>query len=270
MMFTSICSGPAAPSKEAVVFIIDDDGDLRQVIATLVRSAKLATQTFASAREFLATFNDAQCGCVVVDEKMPGMTGLELQQRLSERGSIIPMIFVSGDSGVSTAATAMRAGAVDFIAKPFCCQHLLERIQEALALGRERGRVLQRDEQWRSRAATLTAREREVMQCLARGETTKAIAHRLGISRKTVINHQTKVLEKMSAENAAQLAAAFHELSEDESSLGGGSVPGNASRSEPLQETEGNEKRLQRERLPYGASPQCVKNRGTHGKRRAN
>jgi FixJ family two-component response regulator len=201
-----------AETEQAVVFVIEDDPDLRQIVAMLVQSIDLPARTFASAREFLAVYDDRQLGCIVLDLKMPGMTGVELQQQLAARGSTIPLIFVSGDSEVATVAAAMRAGAVDFIPKPFCGEHLLERIREALDLARRRRAVLAQRKDVEGRVAALTLRQREVMQLLAQGESTKLIARRLGISQKTVDNHRAKVLEKMSADNAAQLAASVSHL----------------------------------------------------------
>lgn len=194
---------------EAIVYIVDDDPDLRKMVATLSQAAGLSAQAFGSAREFLASFDDQQFGCVVLDLNLPGMSGLQLQQQLTEHGSAIPIIFLSGVCEISAAAAAMRAGAIDFISKPFCVHHLLERIHEAIDVDRRRRQQMCRQRELQSRLAALTAREREVMELLARGTSTKAIARQLGISQKTVINHRTKVLEKMAAENSAQLAATF-------------------------------------------------------------
>lgn len=196
-------------TMESVVFVVEDDADVRQSIHLLLSSVDLRVQTFGSAHEFLNTYDPQQPGCLILDMRMPGMTGLQLQQTLTERGLRIPIIFVTGYGEVAAATAAMRAGAVDYLSKPFSFQHLLERVQESLALDRRLRRMQQLRQEVTARIAALTAREQEVMHRLVKGESTKVIAARLGISQKTVDNHRARVLEKMSVENTAQLASAF-------------------------------------------------------------
>ncbi|HWA96970.1 MAG TPA: response regulator [Pirellulales bacterium] len=209
MSTITVSSRCNSPTDQSIVFIVDDDPDVRHAIAVLMSTINLPTKSFASAQDFLDAVDERQSGCVVLDVRIPGMTGLQLQQRLVERGSTLPIIFISGESELATAVSAMRAGAIDFIAKPFSMQQLLDRAQEAVQLDRRRRSMQRQRQEMQDRVATLTARQREVMQLLAQGESTKSIARRLGISQKTVDNHRAKVLEKMSAENAAQLAAEF-------------------------------------------------------------
>jgi FixJ family two-component response regulator len=144
--------------------------------------------------------------------RMPGMTGFQLQRELTERGIELPIIFITAHGEIPAATAAMRAGAVDFIPKPFSPQYLLERIHEAIALDRAKRRSAASQQHVKSHIASLTDREREVMELLSKGYSTKVIAARLGISGKTVDNHRAKVLEKMSVDNAAQLAILVAQL----------------------------------------------------------
>ncbi len=194
------------PDEGLTVFIVDDDPEVRRSISVLVRSVGLEARMFGSARDFLDAFDPNVAGCLVLDMRMPGMTGLQLQQALNERNIRIPIVFITAHGEIPTATSAMRAGAIDFIPKPFSPQLLLERIQEAIAIDRERRSAQQLQQEIAARIATLTDREREVMEHLATGKPTKTIASLLGISSKTVDNHRAKVLEKLQVENATQLA----------------------------------------------------------------
>jgi FixJ family two-component response regulator len=196
-------------SSEPVIFVVEDDPDVRQSISLSLSSVDLRVRPCSSAYEFLEAYDPGRPGCLILDMRMPGMTGLQLQQNLVERGWQIPIIFVTGYGEVAVATAAMRAGAVDYLAKPFSFHHLLERVQESLKLDHQLRRTKRLRQEIAARIALLTAREQEVMQRLARGESTKVIAARLGISQKTVDNHRAKVLEKMGVENAAQLASTF-------------------------------------------------------------
>lgn len=193
-------------SWKPTIFIVDDDPDVRRSISLLVQSVDLVPEVYASAQDFLDHYQPQSPGCVVLDMRMPGMTGLQLQQHLTERGIPLPIIFISAYGEIPTASAAMRAGAVDFIPKPFSPQILLERIHEALAIDERQRKASERQRALRERIATLTNREQEVMQLLATGCSTKVIAQRLSISQKTVDNHRAKVLEKVGVDNVAQLA----------------------------------------------------------------
>ena len=188
------------------VYVIDDESASRRHVARLVRSVDLSVEQFSTATEFLAVCPPSVPACIVLDVRLPGMTGLELQVELLHRNILTPIIFISEFAEVTNATTAMRAGAVDFLSKPFSPHQLLERIHEALKVDHEQNLRLQMQSEVEARIATLTEREQEVMKFLARGETTKELASRLGISPKTVDNHRARVFQKMGVDNAAQLA----------------------------------------------------------------
>ena len=194
------------PGTEPTVFVVDDDGDVRTAVSLLVRSVGLTVEGYSSAQEFLDHFDARKLGCLILDIRMPGMSGLELQRLLRFRGVWLPVIFITAHGEVPLATQAMRAGAVDFMQKPFSPQSLLERVGEAIE--QERNNRRQRDQAGdvRQRMRRLTDREGEVMRWVAEGHSTKHIAQQLHISPKTVDNHRTKILEKMNVDNATQLA----------------------------------------------------------------
>ena len=188
------------------VFIVDDDPDVRNAIALLARSVGLYVEVFSSASEFLAAYDPAKAGCLVLDVLMPGTSGIELQKELESRCQRPPIIFVTAHGEIPLATQAIRAGAVDFIQKPFSPQSLIERIHEALAIDQcQRKRRVMASEV-RQKMESLTNREQEVMRLLAAGESTKHIATLLAISSKTVDNHRAKILEKMRVDNPTQLS----------------------------------------------------------------
>jgi FixJ family two-component response regulator len=187
------------------VFIVDDDAAVRDSLGLLLRSMGLPVETFESARAFLDAGRDSRQGCLVLDIRMPGMSGLELQQELVTRHSLLPIIFITGHGDVPMAVEAMQAGAVDFIQKPFRDQDLLDRINQALekdALGR---RMLAERAQIRRRLETLTPREREVLAMIVAGKANKVIAGDLNLSQRTVEIHRARVMEKMGAHSLAHL-----------------------------------------------------------------
>jgi FixJ family two-component response regulator len=191
--------------SEPVVFIVDDDASVRKGLERLVRSVGLRGKTFASAPEFL------QCGasdgpsCLVLDVRMPGVSGLALQETLATAGHRIPIIFITGHGDIAMSVRAMKAGAVDFLPKPFNDQDLLEAIQEAIARDRQARQewaVLQAIQQ---RTDLLTPRERDVLGLVVAGLLNKQIAAELGLSEKTVKAHRAQVMEKMQVSSVAQL-----------------------------------------------------------------
>jgi two-component system, LuxR family, response regulator FixJ len=192
----------AAPT----VFIVDDDPDVRRAVSLLISSAGLAEASYPSAQEFLDHYDPQQPGCLVLDIRMPGMSGLELQKGLNSTAALPPIIFITAHGEIPLATQAIRAGAVDFLQKPFSPQALLERIREALELDREHRCKRAVAGEVQDRITHLTDREREIMGFLARGESTKKIAQQLSISPKTVDNHRAKILEKMNVDNPTQLA----------------------------------------------------------------
>ena len=196
------------------VFIVDDDEAVRGSMKLLLKTLGLATQAFASAQEFLATFNKDRAGCLLLDIRMPGMSGLELQEELNDRGAMLPIIFITGHGDVPMAVEAMQRGAMDFLQKPFRDQDLLDRISEALAKDRAGRELLGNRERIRARVAALTPREREVMALVTQGKANKVIAADLDLSQRTVEIHRAHVMEKMGANSLAHLVRMAIEMDE--------------------------------------------------------
>jgi FixJ family two-component response regulator len=190
---------------EPTVFIVDDDQAVRGSLRLLIKSADLAVEAFASAREFLGAVSADRPGCLVLDVRMPEIDGLELQQQLAARGSRLPIIILTGHGDVPMAVEALRAGALDFIQKPFESKRLLARIEEAISVdAKARSQKTDCDE-IASRLSRLTPREREVLERIVEGLPTKAIAATLGSSFNTVQNQRASILKKMLAESVADL-----------------------------------------------------------------
>lgn len=193
------------PNPQATVFVVDDDQAMRNSLKWLISSVGMRVECFASADEFLHAHQPGRAGCLLLDVRMPGMSGLELQEVLGERGITVPVIIITGHGDVPMAVRAMKAGAIDFIEKPFNDELLLEAIRRALALDeRLRGLHLERAEV-ADRLAQLTPREREVMDMVTDGKSNKEIAGDLGVSAKTVEAHRARVMEKMQAGSLAEL-----------------------------------------------------------------
>lgn len=192
---------------EATVFIIDDDAAVRQSLALLIRSMALPVASFESAQDFLERGDPTQPGCLVLDIRMPGMSGLELQDELVQRGFLLPVIFITGHGDVAMAVRAMKHGAVDFIEKPFNDQILLERINQALELDLQRRQAHSERADIERRIATLSPREREVMTRIVAGQANKVIAIELGLSERTVEIHRAKVMSKSGAHSLAELVS---------------------------------------------------------------
>lgn len=189
----------------ASVFVVDDDEAVRTSLKLLLKSVGQPALTYASAQEFLDSYDPDRPGCLVLDIRMPGMSGLELQARLNEMHAMTPIVFITGHGDVPMAVEAMQHGAVDFIQKPFRDQDLLDRINQALDKDREnRAGLLARDE-IRRRMASLTPREREVLDLVTRGKANKVVAGDLNVSQRTVEIHRARVMEKMNASSLAHL-----------------------------------------------------------------
>lgn len=187
------------------VHVIDDDEIVRESIQELVRSVGLEADTYSSASAFLERVSPSVSGCVIADMRMPGMSGIELQEALLSQGLEIPVIIMSAFGDVSSAVRAMKAGAADFIEKPYNNQQLLDLVQASMARDAEIRRGRELDQDVREAAASLTPREQQVMSLVVAGNANKVVARELGISLKTVESHRAKVMEKMAADSLADL-----------------------------------------------------------------
>ena len=194
------------------VFVVDDDEGVRNSLRFLLKSVGLATRALASASEFLETYKPNQPGCLVLDVRMPGMSGLELQQQLNLRGAVIPVIFITGHGDIPMAVEAMQQGAFDFLQKPFRDQDLIDRIQRALERDARSRSALDEHVRIRARLDSLTPREREVMALMTRGKPNKIMAAELGVSQRTVEIHRARVMEKSGAASLAQLVRMVMDL----------------------------------------------------------
>jgi len=192
-------------SGQPTVFIVDDDAEVRDAIALLLQSIGLSTQTYASAKEFLDAFDENRPGCLIADVRMPGMSGLELQERLAARPLHPPLILVTGHGDVPMAVRAVRAGAIDFIEKPFHDQALIDAVNRALAVDAEHRGAQRQIADVKIRFDSLTPREQEVLELVAAGKRNKVIAIELGISQSTVEAHRARIMEKMRASTLSEL-----------------------------------------------------------------
>jgi FixJ family two-component response regulator len=190
---------------EASVFVIDDDQAVRDSLGLLLKSMGQTARLFDSAQAFLDAYDPVMTGCIVLDIRMPGMSGMELQQRLKGMRCTLPVIFVTGHGDVPMAVEAMHHGAFDFIQKPFRDQELLDRINQALGWDQEHRSEEEHRRGVQERFESLTPREREVMECVVRGLANKVIAMDLDLSQRTVEIHRARVMEKMSARSLADL-----------------------------------------------------------------
>lgn len=191
--------------RPPTVFVVDDDAGVRASVRMLLKSVGIAAVPMASAQEFLAAYDPGQPGCLVLDIRMPGMSGLELQQHLTLQGAIIPVLFMTGHGDVPMAVAAMQQGAFDFLQKPFRDQDLIDRIQKALAMDQQYREMLRHQEEIRLRLDALTPREQQVLHLLTQGTQNKVMAAQLGISQRTVEIHRAHVMEKLGAHSVAQL-----------------------------------------------------------------
>lgn len=199
-------------NDQPLIYLVDDDEAVRDSLGMLFRSIGLQHQAFASALEFLERYEGKRHSCLVADIRMPGLSGLELQQRLNEQRAEIPIIFITGHGDVPMAVTAMKSGAADFIQKPFRDQDLIDRIHKALDRDRERRKTRGEEEAIRARIALLTPRENEVMQRVARGQANKVIAMDLGVSQRTVELHRARVMRKLKMRTVAELVHAIDRI----------------------------------------------------------
>lgn len=192
-------------NHEPTVFVVDDDVAVRRFLGGLIESVNLHAEAYEAAHEFLEAYTPGQPGCLLLDIRMPGMSGLELQKELEARAIDIPIIFLTAHGDVQNAVRAMKAGAFDFFEKPFNNGLLLDAIQKAVAQGIDADRDHTKRDEILSRKRHLTPREYEVMKLVSAGETNKGVARVLDIAEKTVENHRARVMEKMGARSLADL-----------------------------------------------------------------
>jgi FixJ family two-component response regulator len=184
---------------------VDDDPAMRESLSFLVGSVGLEVECFANARDFLDRYDDRRDGCLVLDVRMPGMSGLELQERLADRGVQLPIVMITGFGDVPMAVRALKRGAMDFIEKPFTDQDLLDRIHEAIEEDRKRRNERAHKTEIEARIGRLTPRERQVMSCVLAGKPNKVIAGELGLSPKTIEVHRARMMDKMQVSSLAEL-----------------------------------------------------------------
>ena len=190
---------------QQTVYVVEDDEAVRDSLELLLKSDSKPVKTYESANAFLKDYSDKMAGCIVLDIRMPGMDGMELQKKLNDKHSILPIIFVTGHGDVPMAVDAMKEGAVDFIQKPYREEALLEKIEAALEQDQEQRKSLDEKQEIIRRVKSLTPREREIMDRMIAGQANKVIAIELEISQRTVEIHRSRVMHKMGIHSLAHL-----------------------------------------------------------------
>jgi RNA polymerase sigma factor (sigma-70 family) len=198
--------------SEAIVYVIDDDAQTRDALKNLMRSVGLHVEVFASAQDFLRSKRPDVPGCLVLDVRLRGLSGLDLQKNMAEAKIEVPIIFITGYGDIPMTVQAMKAGAVEFLTKPFRNQELLDAIQQALERDRTTREQRAKNDELYDRYDSLTPREREVMTLVVAGLLNKQIAGELGTSETTVKNHRHQVMEKMGADSVAELVKMAYKL----------------------------------------------------------
>lgn len=192
-------------NSEPAVYVVDDDQAMRNSLKWLIESIGMPVKTYSSADDFLTNYFPGRAGCLLLDVRMPGMSGLELQAHLARENSRLPVIIITGHGDVAMAVKAMKSGAVDFIEKPFHDEDLITSIRNALDFDRKERALRSQRAQITARLAELTPREHEVMEMVTEGHANKEIAAALGVSAKTVEAHRARVMDKMRASSLAEL-----------------------------------------------------------------
>lgn len=194
------------------IFIVDDDPSVRKSLYRLMTVYGFRVETFGSAQEFLNAGGSDTPGCLILDVRLPGLDGLELQKILADRGSALPVVFITGHGDIPMSVRAMKAGAIDFLAKPFSEEDLLNAVEQAIEKSRLEGVLATDIAGIHERLALLTAREAEVLRYVATGQLNKQIASTLGISEKTVKVHRGRVMEKLQARSIADLVRMMEKI----------------------------------------------------------
>jgi FixJ family two-component response regulator len=205
-------AGEAGSNGKQIVYVVDDDDAVRDSLSMLLRSVNLQVESYGSGQDFLDHLRPGVPGCVVLDIRMPRMSGLEVQQKLVETGCALPVIFITGHGDIPMAVQAIRNGAADFIQKPFRDQDLLDRIHEVLAEHSAQRSVDSHRTELKARFESLTDREREVMLMVVAGKANKVVALDLNLSQRTVEIHRARVMDKMQARSLADLVKMAIEL----------------------------------------------------------
>lgn len=192
-------------TNKQTVFVVDDEPDVRAALRLLIKSVGYSVECFESADQFFGQFNPEQRGCLILDVRMPGMSGMDLQEKLSKINALLPVIMISGHGEIPMAVKAVQNGAIDFLQKPFSDQQLLDRISQALEVNNNRHDEYKVKHDAQSKYASLTPREKEIFTEVVAGKLNKVIAYELNISTRTVEIHRAKAMEKMGARNLSEL-----------------------------------------------------------------
>ncbi|MGA9991827.1 MAG: response regulator [Thiobacillaceae bacterium] len=208
---------PQPTEVKQAVYVVDDSADILDAIQVLLRSVNLNVKTFASGEDFLSQADHTVRGCLLLDMRMPGMSGLDVQDAMKERGINLPVIFLTGHGEVTEAVRAMREGALDFIEKPFQPQLLLDRIHACLALDAQINADQRKKKAAEERVNQLTPREYEIAKLIVAGKPSKAIGSALGISEKTVDVHRYRIMKKVSVRSVAELVQLWLDTKQDRS-----------------------------------------------------